>query len=66
MSRRSSSDTAEGPRESEVVVLKERRLVPIDPIREGMLRFSFLQETSAPGTFPDPQLVAACLDLVNI
>ncbi|XP_055382818.1 protein unc-80 homolog isoform X2 [Condylostylus longicornis] len=63
LSRRSSSDTGEGPKESEVVVLKERRLVPCEPIREGMLRFSFLLETIAPGSFPDPQLIAATLDL---
>ncbi|XP_058813943.1 protein unc-80 homolog isoform X3 [Topomyia yanbarensis] len=62
-SRRSSFDTAEGPRESEVVVLKERRLIPIDPVREGMARFSFLLETCAPGSIPDPPLIAALLDL---
>lgn len=62
-SRRSSFDTAEGPRESEVVVLKERRLIPMDPVREGMARFSFLLETCAPGSIPDPPLIAALLDL---
>ncbi|XP_038122393.1 protein unc-80 homolog isoform X5 [Culex quinquefasciatus] len=62
-SRRSSFDTAEGPRESEVVVLKERRLIPITPLREGMARFSFLLETCAPGSIPDPPLIAALLDL---
>uniref|UniRef100_A0A1B0CSU9 Uncharacterized protein n=2 Tax=Lutzomyia longipalpis TaxID=7200 RepID=A0A1B0CSU9_LUTLO len=51
------------PRESEVVVLKERRLVPILAVREGMCRFSFLLETCAPGSVPDAQLVAATLDL---
>lgn len=54
---------AEGPRESEVVVLKERRLVPIDAVRLGMGRFSFLLETCAPGSIPDPPLIAALLDL---
>lgn len=63
-SRRSSSDLCDGPRESEVVVLKERKLIPLEPVRLGMLRLSFLLETCAPGTFPDPQLVAAVLDLV--
>ncbi|XP_055525794.1 protein unc-80 homolog isoform X1 [Wyeomyia smithii] len=62
-SRRSSFDTAEGPRESEVVVLKERRLIPMNPVREGMARFSFLLETCAPGSIPDPPLIAALLDL---
>lgn len=48
-----------------MVVLKERRLIPVEPVREGMMRLSFLLETCAPGTFPDPQLVAAVLDLVS-
>lgn len=56
----------EGPRESEVVVLKERRLIPVEPVREGMFRFSFLMETCAPGSLPDPQLIAAILELVII
>lgn len=64
-SRRSSSDMCDGPRESEVVILKERKLVPTDPVRVGMLRLSFLLETCAPGSFPDSQLVAAVLDLVS-
>ncbi|XP_017847563.1 protein unc-80 homolog [Drosophila busckii] len=62
-SRRSSSDMCDGPRESEVVILKERKLVPTEPVRIGMLRLSFLLDTCAPGSFPDPQLVAAVLDL---
>lgn len=49
-----------------MVILKERRLIPLDPVREGMQRFSFLLETCAPGTVPDPQLIAAMLDLVKI
>jgi protein unc-80 len=47
----------DGPRESEVVILKERRLIPTEPVREGMMRFSFLLETCSPGTVPDPQLI---------
>ncbi|KXJ74140.1 hypothetical protein RP20_CCG014272 [Aedes albopictus] len=62
-SHRPSLDMGEGPRESEVVVLKERRLIPIDPVREGMARFSFLLETCAPGSIPDPPLIAALLEL---
>lgn len=64
-SRRSSYDTGEGPRDTEVVVLKERFLIPTEPLRDGMLRFSFLLETCAPGSVPDPQLIAAVLDLVS-
>lgn len=64
-SRRSSYDVGDGCRESEVFILKDRRLVPMEPVREGMLRFSFLLETCTPGSVPDPQLVAAVLDLVR-
>lgn len=63
MSHRSSVDLGDGPRESEVVILKERRLIPTEPVREGMMRFSFLLETCSPGTVPDAQLIGAILDL---
>lgn len=56
-------DLGDGPRESEVVILKERRLIPTEPVREGMMRFSFLLEICAPGSVPDPQLIGAILDL---
>lgn len=65
-SRRSSFDFGDGSKESEVVVLKERRLIPLKPVKEGMQRFSFLLEVCVPGTVPDPQLIGALLDLVNI
>jgi protein unc-80 len=58
-------ELGEGGRESEVVIMKERRLVPTEPVCEGMARFSFLLETCAPGTVPDPPLIAALLDLVS-
>lgn len=48
------------------MVLKERRLVPLKPVRDGMHRFSFLLEVCLPGSVPDPQLIAAVLDLVII
>lgn len=64
MSRRSSFEMGESARESEVVVLKERRLVPLEPIYSGMLRFSFLLDTCQPGSIPDSHLMAALLDLV--
>lgn len=47
-----------------MVVLKERRLIPVKPVKEGMQRFSFLLEVCVPGTVPDPQLIGALLDLV--
>ncbi|XP_052902471.1 protein unc-80 homolog [Anopheles moucheti] len=62
-SRRSSLDVSDGPRESEVVVLKERRLIPTIPVREGMARFALLLEVCAPGSVPDPALITALLDL---
>lgn len=43
--------------------MKERRLIPTEPVREGMMRFSFLLETCAPGSVPDSQLIGAILDL---
>ena len=42
LSRRNSLEVGDHPRESEFVVLKERKLVPIQPVFNGMLRFSFL------------------------
>lgn len=55
----------EASRESEFVVLKERRLVPRNAVYDGMLRFSFLLETCQPGSVPDHYLMAAILDLVK-
>lgn len=64
-SRRNSMELGEASRESEFVVLKERRLVPRTAIYDGMLRFSFLLETCQPGSVPDQHLMAAILDLVR-
>ena len=54
-----------GVYESDGICLMERHLVPVEVVQTGMNRFSFLLETSAPGTLPDPLLIAALLDLVN-
>ncbi|XP_076183174.1 unc80, NALCN channel complex subunit isoform X2 [Ptiloglossa arizonensis] len=62
-SRRNSMEFGEASRESEFVVLKERRLVPRNAVHDGMLRFSFLLETCQPGSVPDHYLMAAILDL---
>ncbi|XP_034937651.1 protein unc-80 homolog isoform X5 [Chelonus insularis] len=62
-SRKNSMDFGEASRESELVVLKERRLVPHTAIFDGMQRFSFLLETCQPGSVPDHHLMAAILDL---
>lgn len=66
LSRKNSLDLGEMSRESEYVVLKERRLVPIEPVYRGMQRFSFLLETCQPGSVPDAHLLASVLDLVGM
>nr|XP_027221615.1 protein unc-80 homolog [Penaeus vannamei] len=62
-SRRNSLDLEGGVREASVVLVRERKLVPVKFVQNGMMRFSFLLETCQPGTVPDPQLIAAVLDL---
>ncbi|KAH9525120.1 Protein unc-80 [Bulinus truncatus] len=47
----------------ELVLVKEKRMVDKYVIKSGMLRFSFLLECCSPGSLPDPQLLAAMLDL---
>lgn len=64
-SRRNSLDLEGGVREASVVLVRERKLVPVKFVQNGMMRFSFLLETCQPGTVPDPQLIAAVLDLVG-
>ncbi|XP_063871430.1 protein unc-80 homolog isoform X10 [Scylla paramamosain] len=62
-SRRNSLTEEGAVRETSVVLMRERKLVPLDLVRNGMLRFKFLLETCQPGSLPDPQLMAAVLDL---
>lgn len=60
--------------ESALLILKKiHYLSRIDPspkilqgIFEGVRRFAFLLETTRPGTFPDPPLIAALLHLVRL
>ena len=52
-------------RDNETLYFRERHLVPVDTIRVGMGRFSFLLETCSPGSIPDPLMVSALLDLVS-
>ncbi|GFO03526.1 unc-80-like protein, partial [Plakobranchus ocellatus] len=47
----------------ELVMVKEKKMVDRYLIKSGMLRFSFLLECCHPGSLPDPQMVAAMLDL---
>ncbi|CAG5075777.1 Similar to unc80: Protein unc-80 homolog (Drosophila melanogaster) [Cotesia congregata] len=60
-SRRNSMDLGDASRESEFVVLKERRLVPREAVFEGMKRFSFLLETCQPGSPHAPVVARASL-----
>lgn len=64
-SRKNSFDFGETSRESDFVVLKERKLVSTTLVHQGLTRFSFLLETCPPGTVPDAHLLAAVLDLVS-
>lgn len=45
--------------------LQEKRMVDIYLIRSGMLRFSLLMGMSQPGTLPEPEFLAALLELVS-
>lgn len=58
-------DTGDASRDSDYVIFRERKLVPIIPVLNGMKRFSFLLETCQPGSVPDHHLLAAILDLVS-
>lgn len=51
--------------ENDAIIVKEKKLVDKFLIKSGMLRFSFLLECAPPGAIPDPQLVAAMLELVG-
>ncbi len=50
---------------TEVIIIRERRLVHTYMVKSGMLRFNFLLDCCQPGSVPDPHLIAALLDLVN-
>lgn len=65
-SRKNSFELGENSRESEVVFLKERKLIETRLVYKGMQRFSFLLETCPPGTVPDAFLLGSVLDLVSL
>ncbi|VDK61279.1 unnamed protein product [Cylicostephanus goldi] len=48
------------------VIVPAPKWLDIKGIFEGVRRFAFLLETTRPGTFPDPPLIAALLNLVNL
>ncbi|XP_049870612.1 protein unc-80 homolog [Pectinophora gossypiella] len=62
MSRRGSAEGYSGG-ESEVVVLKRRRLVAAAPLYAGLARFSLILDATQPGATPDALFMAALLDL---
>ncbi|KAL0270475.1 UNVERIFIED_CONTAM: hypothetical protein PYX00_007876 [Menopon gallinae] len=62
-SRKSSMDYGDASRETDYVIYRERKLVQLQPVLHGMMRFSFLLETCHPGSVPDHHLLAAILDL---
>lgn len=55
----------ESSRESEFIVLKERKLISTSAVLNGTMRFAFLLETCPPGSVPDANLLASVLDLVS-
>ena len=50
---------------TEVIILREKRLVNSYAVKSGMLRFNFMLDCCQPGSIPDPHLIAALLDLVG-
>lgn len=65
LSRRNSFETGHQSRDSEFLVLKERKLISTNALSSGMQRLAFMLEICHPGSVPDPSLVAAVLDLVT-
>lgn len=44
--------------------MQEKRMVDLYLIRSGMMRFNLLLGVSQPGTLPEPEFIAALLELV--
>ena len=63
--KQSLSESADDNGTESYQFIREKKLVNKYIIKSGMLRFSFLLECCHPGTVPDPQLVAAMLQLVG-
>ena len=51
---------------SEVVMVREKRLIDTFAVKSGMLRFNFMIESCHPGSVPDAHLIAALLHLVTM
>ena len=58
-------DTGITGRDSDTVFFKERHLVPAEVMQAGLARFNLMLDMNAPGTVPDPLLIAALIDLVR-
>ena len=59
-------DTQQGmTRDSDTVYFKEKHLVSVEIVHTGLVRFSLMMDMTAPGTVPDPLLIAALIDLVS-
>ena len=52
-------------RDSDTVYFKEKHLVSVEIVHTGLVRFSLMMDMTAPGTVPDPLLIAALIDLVS-
>ena len=65
---RCNSEDFEGAmtRDSDTVYFKEKHLVSVEVVQTGLVRFSLMMDMSAPGTVPDPLLIAALIDLVSL
>ena len=58
-------DTQGMTRDSDTVYFKEKHLVSVEIVHTGLVRFSLMMDMTAPGTVPDPLLIAALIDLVS-
>ena len=64
-SQSNSDDLVTMMKDSDIIYIREQKLVPKEDMRHGMLQFSFLLDLCQPGSVPDPLLVASVLDLVS-
>ena len=62
LSRKNSLDFDRNYEHPEITI-KISKTIPLQILKDGMLKFQFLLESCSPGTIPDAQLVAAMLDL---
>ena len=59
------SADASGSLGSDLLLIRQRKLIREWILKRGMSGFAFLLESCQPGSMPDPQLIAAILDLVS-